>query len=300
MRLGPAIALIAALGAAPLAAEPKDTARLLSDWSLPRDIEGLGGLSGLEISDDGTRLTALSDRGMLFRGTVQRDGDRIASVTFDAGTRLRGGNGNPLLEGLADAEGLGIARDGTLYVSFENLTRVLSYAGTMAKGTRLPDAPAFARMQLNSGPEALAIDDAGRIYVMPERSGHVKRPFPVYRYDGTGWSQAFAIPRHPPYLPVGADFGPDGRLYLLERHFAGLGFASRVRAFEISGSRITAEETVLETPVGAYGNLEGLAVWQDAAGAIRLTMISDDNFIPFQASQIVEFALPLASPAQTH
>ncbi len=146
-------------------------------------------------------------------------------------------------------------------------------------------------MQNNSGLEALAIDTAGDLYAIPERSGTEARPFPVYRFRDGAWSQPFAIPRRPPHLPVAADFGPDGRLYLLERHFAGLAFQSRVRVFTLEDDQIVQEQTLIDTLPGQHDNLEGMAVWQDAAGRIRLTMISDDNFNFFQRTEIVEYAL---------
>ncbi len=40
----------------------------------------------------------------------------------------------------------------------------------------------------------------------------------------------------------------------------------------------TDDETLFDSTTGTYDNLEGLSVWRDAGGAIRLTMISDDNF----------------------
>ena len=40
-----------------------------------------------------------------------------------------------------------------------------------------------------------------------------------------------------------------------------------------------------------YDNLESLAVWRDDAGATWVTAISDDNFLPIQRTQIVEFRL---------
>lgn len=50
-----------------------------------------------------------------------------------------------------------------------------------------------------------------------------------------------------------------------------------------------------------HDNLEGISVWQDPDGRIRLTMISDDNFMVFQRTEIVEYAVdpPLASPLPT-
>jgi len=132
----------------------------------------------------------------------------------------------------------------------------------------------------------------GALYTMPERSGGASRPFPVYRYRDGEWTRPFSIPRRGPFLPVGADFGPDGRLYLLERHLGGIsGFLSRVRSFRIDGDLLLDERPVLETSAGQHDNLEGIAVWKDKGGHIRLTMVSDDNFFILQRTELVEYRL---------
>ncbi len=64
---------------------------------------------------------------------------------------------------------------------------------------------------------------------------------------------------------------------------------SRVRRITLAGGPGAADEVLLQTEAGTHDNLEGLAVWQDAAGAIRLTMISDDNFLPTQRTEIVDY-----------
>ena len=88
---------------------------------------------------------------------------------------------------------------------------------------------------------------------------------------------------------MGADVGPDGRLYLLERNFRGLlGFRSRVRRFGLGPDGITSTEELLSTGTLQYDNLEGISVWDDGLG-IRLTMISDDNFLPVQRTELVEY-----------
>lgn len=144
-------------------------------------------------------------------------------------------------------------------------------------------------MQANSSLEALAIDHRGWLYTLPERSGQLTRPFPVYRFDGTRWAQPFSIPRSGGFLPVGADFGPDGKLYLLEREFSGFGFRSRVRRFAVSETGIGPGETLLSSALARHDNLEGIAVTRTGTGEIRLTMISDDNFRVFQRTEIVEY-----------
>jgi hypothetical protein len=92
---------------------------------------------------------------------------------------------------------------------------------------------------------------------------------------------------------VAADFGPDGRFYVLERDFRALGgFSSRLRRFELGTDGLTGEAILLETPFALHDNLEGLSVWRDDQGVLRATMISDDNFIFVQQTQIVEYRLP--------
>ncbi len=219
-----------------------------------------GGFSGLELMEDGLSFTALTDHGALYSGRLERRADgTVADVSVLQGPiLLRDRAGKPLPKGDTDAEGLAIAADGTLYVSFERNHRVARFNTPNAASGLLPRCADFAGFQRNSGLEALAIAPDGTLYTLPERSGAIDTPFPVYRYRDSGWDQPFSIPRDGDWLPVGADFGPDGRLYLLERDFAGLfGFLSRVRRFEISGDRIGAGEVLLETRAGTHDNLEG-------------------------------------------
>ncbi len=239
--------------------------------------------------DGGARYVALSDRGTIWRGTVDRGaGGNITGLRNDLTARLRISDGTFVEGRTSDSEGLAIGEDGTIHVSFEGLARVASYPDITGPATRLPRHPDFEVMQNNGALEALAIDAAGVLYTLPERSGRTTLPFPVYRYAGGVWDVAFAVPRRDAFLPVGADIGPDGLFYLLERDFTGLGFRSRVRRFDMTGGD---EETLLQTRTGVHDNLEGISVWRDAAGAIRLTLIADDNFRFFQTTEIVEYTV---------
>lgn len=253
-----------------------------------------GGLSGIEMSADGTALTVLSDRGTWTRGRVLRDAEgRITGIEAASMRPLRARGKAPLSRMRSDSEGLAIAADGTAHVSFEGAARVLRYRDLAGPAENLPVHPDFPLMQGNAALEALAIDRDGTLFTLPERSGSATRPFPVYRFRDGRWDQPFDIPRRGAFLAVGADFGPDGRFYLLERRFRGfLGFASRVRRFEIGPEGIRSEETLLETASGVYDNLEGIAVWQEPGGRIVVTMISDDNFLFLQRTEIVELRLP--------
>jgi hypothetical protein len=268
---------------------------LIGSFRWQMDDALFGGFSGIALAPDGLRFTALSDRGAYTTGRILRDGaGRITDVAATPLRRLRGAGPGPLAADRADSEGLAIARDGTVYISFEGrgAARVLRYASIDGPAENLPVPEAFKRMQLNSALESLAIAADGTLYTVPERSGGSEVPFPVWRYRHGAWDQPFAIPRRGTFLAVSADIGPDGRFYLLERDLRGIaGFASRLRRFRVTDKALLDETVLIETPAGLHDNLEGLSVWRGAGGLVA-TMISDDNFRFFQTTEIVEYRLP--------
>ena len=259
----------------------------LSSYTWENPDPNFGGFSAIELAPDGGGFTAISDRGFIARGAIARKDSAIAGVAISTLRRLLGPTRAPLADDFSDSEGLAIGPDGRLFVSFEGEDGIRSFAGIDQPGSELVTSPAFAGFQPNASLEALAIGPDGALYTMPERSGLATRPFPVFRYKSGVWDQPFDIPRRGAFLITGADMGPDGRLYILERDFAGIGFRSRVRRFALDGSD---EALVVETGLRAYDNLEGISVWQDTDG-LRMTLISDDNFRPFQRTEIVEFRL---------
>lgn len=287
LALGAALAVLQALGTA---AGTPSQARYLSDFRWSSDDPALGGLSGLELSADGQGFTAISDRGFVVQGTLRRENGRITGLSHTGFAPLRTPRGQPVRGDAVDAEGLALRDDGQLFVSFEGDPRIWSYASPQA-AEALPVPDAFKAIKDNSGLESLAVDARGWLYTLPERSGDLNSAFPVYRHRPDGWDQPFDIPRRGGFLPVGADIGPDGRFYLLERVFTGLGFQSRVRRFVLSDTSLSQEEVLLQTPTHRHDNLEGLSVWRDADGHICLTMISDDNYNFFQRTEFVEYSV---------
>ncbi|MEP3347086.1 MAG: esterase-like activity of phytase family protein [Litoreibacter sp.] len=255
-------------------------------------VDGFGGFSSLELSRDGVQFITTSDKGLIAEGRVVRRDGRIRGLENLRFELLQNSEGAPLRSFRTDAEGAAISPDGTIYISFEGTHRVLAYSGLNDAARRLPDIPWTGALQSNSSLEALAIDKAGVLYTLPERSGDLNRPFPVFRFRGGRWDRQLRIPRRDGFLPVGADFGPDGRFYLLERELKGLnGFATRVRSFKLEGNAFTDERELLETTGGSHDNLEGIAVWATPEGVIHVTMIADDNFKFFQRTELVEYRL---------
>ncbi|TCO69576.1 hypothetical protein EV655_11428 [Rhodovulum euryhalinum] len=267
----------------------------------------LKGLSGLEVSEDGTHFVAIADRGWFVTGRILREkgGPVALSVDLPAVSMSRDKGGSMRGHG-HDAEGLAIAPDGRIFVSFEDDHRIEARRLIRARAIRLPDLPDAPRLGGNSGIEALALGPDGALYALPETLVEASG-IPVYRYllpasntgpDGgpagryreAAWNRDLSLPARGPFHPVGADFGPDGRLYVLERAFVPpLAFRSRVRRFALGPAGPTEEVILLETGIGRHGNLEGLSVWRDAAGAIRLTMVTDDNGMALQRNELVEY-----------
>ncbi|RJE79343.1 esterase-like activity of phytase family protein [Paracoccus sp. JM45] len=257
------------------------------------DEASFGGFSGLEISADGNSFHALSDRAYLYWGRIERDPRGIVRDMVVAGrAHLQDSKGVPLPPGyIGDSEGLAIGDNNDTWVSFEGFIRIARYDDPDKPAVTLPPPPHIAGMGQNAGLEALAIRKDGTVIAVPEKSLTEAMPFTVLAFaDGT-WSEMTQIRRDPRWLPVGADFGPDGWFYLLERNFHGiLGFSSRVRRMHLSNAGVTDEEILLETSPLQYDNLEGISVWDDGTG-IRLTMMSDDNFLFVQRTEIVEYRL---------
>ncbi|GAA4221566.1 hypothetical protein GGQ68_000128 [Sagittula marina] len=260
----------------------------LGTFTWPASEHGAGGFSGLELSDDGRTFIAISDRTRITEGSITRDTTRITAVSAAPTMPLLDRDGTAIPQQLGDSEGLARLPDGRLCISFEGDHRIQCYAATSGPAIEVLDLPFADALGHNAGIEALAADAKGRLYAIPEQSGGLTKPFPVWRLDQT-WETPFSIPRRGGFVPVGADFDPDGRLYVLERAFSGFSFRSRVRRFDVSETALSNETTLIETTGFQHDNLEGLSVWRDATGAIRLTMISDDNFNALQSTQFVEY-----------
>ncbi len=295
-----AVAALAMAGAA--AAVPQPAVEIVS---LRLPYAGvLGGWSGIDVSPDGARFWAVTDSGRITTGALRRRDGVLTGIDAPPPRRLTGLTGRPDRGLAADAEGIDVDADtGEVWISFEGVARLRRHSGPDLSASALPPVPPGFVPDGNAGLEALARDRQGRGYTLPERPGSGYGPatvFPLYRLDpATGdWDIAARLTHDRDWLAVGADFGPDGAFYLLERRFAGIAFASRIRRFDLEAARgILAGTLVYRSPLGRHGNLEGLAIWQDGRGRLRAVMVADDNHKPYQRSQIVEVTLPLAPVA---
>lgn len=292
MRLSLAIPIVLVCLAGSVLAIDRPTATHLSSYPWKLDKLWFGGFSAIELSDNGRSMVVLSDRATILTAKLVREGDKIVGVTPGPVHKIRSSR-NKILHGSAgDSEGLVIDQNGRILVSFEGTARIAEYDRLGGKAKVLPRPDVFDTMPRNGGFEPLAEDARGRLYTMPEKARDADGNIPVYRWNGKRWSTPFNLPARAAFRPVGADFGPDGKLYLLERSTAFIGFRTRLRRWTVTESGVSDEETLLQTWPGTHDNLEGISVWRDAQGRLRATMISDDNFIVLQRTEIVEYVLP--------
>ncbi|MAS43954.1 MAG: hypothetical protein CML46_12950 [Rhodobacteraceae bacterium] len=280
--------------------------RLVGAVDLGLPARGFGGLSGLEVSADGARLVAISDRGGWLAAGIARGGGPDRAPTGLSGARFGpmraaspDGPPAPPAPARRDAEGLAIpdpALAPPWFVSFEQAHRMDRFAG--------PDAAAepFVRLDTptahhaaptgNDGFEALAVAGDGRLLAVREIWGD--RPEDARWIARDGSETPAGLPRDGRAPAVGADFAPDGTLWLLRRRFELLGgFSFAIWRHVPQGDGFGPGERMLDLPFGdAADNAEGLAVWVTPAGRTRIVLISDDNFVPLQRSILYEFELP--------
>lgn len=250
---------------------------------------GFGGVSGIVVEPGGA-VTAVSDRASWLRFRLQIQGGRLVGAEGAAEAPILYREGRPLPGEAGDAEGL--ARDpatGRYYVSFEGWHRIQPYDEPGGGAGPFFMAEEWRSLSRNNGIEALAIDADGALWAIAEQSGTAA---PVWVGGKAGWVRK-SLPLDGPYLPTGADFGPDGRLYVTERAFSFVGgFRFRLRRFTFGdGAEPLSVETLLrygaETRID---NIEAISLWREGDETLLL-LASDDNFVPVQANVLALFAV---------
>jgi len=280
--------------------------RYVGGVELTSNDKRFGGYSALEISADGTRLTALSDKGTRLDATLKLDAaGEITAVTFPKIAPLTAPDGRVLKnKEESDAEGMAILRDGRTAVAFERDHRVWVYEanGTV---TPLPTPPGLEDAPDNGGLEALvtlgATQENWRLLTLQEdhQAGTPDGTTRAWVQDGTTW-QPLSIKRTPPFSPTGAARLPDGGIIMAERNFTPLA-GVRVRVSVLDEAAVKAGAVVptreiarLQLPL-TVDNFEGIAARRDASangrGRTLIYLISDDNFNPLQRTLLMIFEL---------
>ncbi len=255
-------------------------------WQM--DHPDFGGLSALIMAPDGTHLLAGGDKGALVTGDLTRDeSGQITGITPREITQARLRSGHAPTAFKMDLEALTPHPEGGWLLGYEGYVRLERLTHLHALPVATHRWERFVPLFGNQAFEALATLPSGRVIAITETQNAAGMADSVIR-ESDGWAKGPEIPVSPGYRITGADVGPDGCLYLVERRYsiAG-GFRFGVR--RLSGGPEGWEDTLLYRAAPArLGNAEGIAAWQAPTGQITLSLVTDDGFLPLTATRLIE------------
>ncbi len=301
---------------------------LVGGFHLTSTDQRFGGLSGIEVLDDGN-LLAISDQGDFVWINLAKDSVTPVSAKIAS---MRDASGN-VLRGKADGDSEGVAVNGGMaLVSFERNYRVLAYdlatCGAAARGapltlggmsSRMSDGFTQAKINVdsNQGPEPLAVTRDWYLFTgietkvgdeSPLSARPLEAPFDFSLRLGEGAPEFVGLD-----LIEKAGAHPGVRAFSLHRAFSAL-----------SGNAITIFETDFDRVLDQSGlparitddinershyrfretgrhrlaqlnilynidNFEGIAAKEMPDGHIRLYLISDNNFSSAQRTLLYVF-----------
>ena len=256
-----------------------------------------GGLSGLDVSADGQRLIAVSDRGTWFSGFLAYNDDGTLSGMSDTRMQPLIGADGVALSGRAstDSESITRLRDGSLIVGFEQRHRLVRFTSAGAAAQPAGAPPGLRAAPRNGGAEAVTRLWGNTLLVLSERLE--ARPGIAAGWIGAGtkW-RTVGLQKTGRFRPVGAATRDDGTVFLLERRFTTIGGIavriSQVPAGTIAPSKVFKGNVLGElSPPLVADNFEGIAVRRGVPGETLIYIISDDNFHSLQRTLLLMFSL---------
>ncbi len=266
----------------------------------------LGALSGLLL--EGDWMLAVTDTGDFVTARLVFEGERLTGIADVAIGGRRDKDGNPIgQKTVGDAEALARG-EGEIFVLVESLRALLAYPADglavdlSATPRTVPLSPEERRIGAG-GMEALASRPDGSLVVIGEGRDGAAQTTPAAIVGG----RRFAVTRRDGFAITGADILPGGDMVLVERRYrGGLDVAMRVRRI---GADAVAAGNVVDGPIlmeagfsAEIDNMEAIAA-EVSAGAIHLTLASDDNHSFWQRTLLLRFRiadpLPRPKPAPT-
>lgn len=259
-----------------------------------------GGLSGLQVSADGSRLRAVSDEGSWLEARLEYDerGFLTGLSQAELGPILDPEK-KPLKDKTwQDAESLAALPDGSVVVGFEHHHRLWRYRGERpfaGPAESFSSPPGLARIPANGGLEAIApLKDGGFLGLTEQMTGKDGNLQGFLLRNGH-WSMiSYRVLGTP--TPSDAAALASGDVLVLERSYSPTrGLLIRLRRIahaSIEPGALLDPEVLAELkPPLTIDNFEGLALRQEENGETLVYLLSDDNFSSVQRTLLLMFAL---------
>lgn len=263
-------------------------------WQLTSTTRGFGGLSALDV--DGNRVTALGDGGTVIRFRLGRFGNAsdasIAPMPNGCGRAIR----------KADNDTEALTHDAARHrwwIAYEARNAICRTNAdfTLSTAVRVPSEIGIWHPKL--GAESMVRLKDGRFLVIAESVSST-----------TGIAQAFLFDRDPTdpaarsirlgyrpspgFRPTDVAQLPDGRLLILNRRFTPWTLFTTdlvvVDAVYTGGGVLTGKSVARFEAPSITDNFEGVAVTTERGKPI-IWLISDDNFMRWQRTLLLKFAL---------
>jgi hypothetical protein len=263
----------------------------LGGWALRSNDRRFGGMSAVHV--EGGEVTGVSDAGSHFRFRLPAGGRNVAALEVGALSDRVGG------KRARDAEAMAITGD-QLWVAFERTNSVERFDRTTWRMEASAAPPSMRTWRANTGAEALVRLEDGRFLVLSEGRSGTDRPTQAVLFAGDPAVEGMAAVRLRYAPPAGfratdAAELADGRLLILNRRFSVLdGFSAKIVLADPSGlaegAVLKGEEIAHLEPPLTVDNMEGISIGREGGRTI-VWLASDDNFIDFQRSLLLKFAL---------
>ncbi|MEZ5825307.1 MAG: esterase-like activity of phytase family protein [Geminicoccaceae bacterium] len=257
-----------------------------------------GGLSGALWMDG--RLYLVSDRATLFRATPRFDGQGLIDDLTD--WQAADLEDFDIRRSRLDVESLAGAGHDRLMIALEDQSglRVLDLGERTAGMKPSGYSAGFRELGGNEGIEAIATLPGGSMLAFSEGE-RLGRGHAASVIDSNG-HQSLSYRTASGFAVTGADrLGAE--IFVLERRFGLLsGWQARVSRFDVSAldralkgegpdREIDPHALVHLHPPIRTDNFEGIAVRKTGDNHVAVTLVSDDNFSPFQDTLLLDFAI---------
>ncbi len=280
-----------------------DSLQFVAGFELTSPAPEWGGYSGMVLSDDGSRIIAVSDVGhWLLLELTHDDAGKLTGVGTAQIEPLLDEASQPIAgKEWSDAEAVAASSGGSYIVAFERNHRLWRYAsvdGIPGGGAEAVAAPAgISALPENSGVEALLADDSGSLTLMAE-SGTANGASRGWQGQGTEWRE-FQIERSDGFEPTDLANAGKGWLALLERRYTQKdGPAARISllpSIPSDGPQAAYTLAVLRLPL-SVDNFECIVVRPGPGNGRYIYLLSDNNHTPLQRTLLLQFYAPEITP----